>query len=414
MKEIVYQILTRLKDQGVEVPEGEIESRLRMLIEDFRVPESEARRSVLNYFLKEHGLTPIRGATRGASEKAKVSGISEPGKWIDLEVKVLELWDPTSSSISQTGLVGDETGSLKFVKWAKAGIPDLEEGKSYLLKNVTTDEYQGRFSVKINRTSEITPLERQVEAKATGQPRGSQSIKISEVSEPGKWVDLRAKVVQLWDPNSESISQTGLVGDETGSLKFVKWAKAGIPDLEEGKSYLLKNVTTDEYQGRFSVKINRTSEITPLEEDIAVGTQAVEFTGAMVDVQKGSGLIKRCPVCKRSLAKGLCGEHGKVEGIYDLRIKGVLDDGKRVQDVLINREITESLIGLTLEEAKKMAMEALDHEVVRGLIEEKLMGRYYTALGTRVDRYVLVESIKPAPSITSKGVDEVIGAVEVA
>jgi replication factor A1 len=145
-----------------------------------------------------------------------------------------------------------------------------------------------------------------------------------------------------------------------------------------------------------------------------VGTQAVEFTGAMVDVQKGSGLIKRCPVCKRSLAKGLCGEHGKVEGIYDLRIKGVLDDGTRVQDVLINREITESLIGLTLEEAKKMAMEALDHEVVRGLIEEKLMGRYYTALGPRVDRYVLVERIKPAPSLTSKDVDEVISAVEVA
>jgi replication factor A1 len=197
-------------------------------------------------------------------------------------------------------------------------------------------------------------------------------------------------------------------------LKFVKWAKSGLSDLEEGKSYLLKNVTTDEYQGRFSIKINRTSEIMPLEEDIAVGTQAVEFTGAMVDVQKGSGLIKRCPVCKRSLAKGLCGEHGKVEGIYDLRIKGVLDDGTRVQDVLINREITESLIGLTLEEAKKMAMEALDHEVVRGLIEEKLMGRYYTALGPRVDRYVLVERIKPAPPLTSKDVDEVISAVEVA
>ena len=414
MKKIVDQIQTRLKEQGVGVPEGEVESRLRMLIEDFRVPESEARRSVLNYFLKEHGLTPIRGAARGASEKAKVSGISEPGKWIDLEIKVLELWEPNSESISQTGLVGDETGSLKFVKWAKSGLSDLEEGKSYFLKNVTTDEYQGRFSIKINRTSEITPLERQVVAKATGQPRGSQSIKISEVSESGKWVDLRAKVVQLWEPNSESISQTGLVGDETGSLKFVKWAKSGLSDLEEGKSYLLKNVTTDEYQGRFSIKINRTSEIMPLEEDIAVGTQAVEFTGAMVDVQKGSGLIKRCPVCKRSLAKGLCGEHGKVEGIYDLRIKGVLDDGTRVQDVLINREITESLIGLTLEEAKKMAMEALDHEVVRGLIEEKLMGRYYTALGPRVDRYVLVERIKPAPSLTSKDVDEVISAVEVA
>jgi replication factor A1 len=277
---------------------------------------------------------------------------------------------------------------------------------------MVTDEFQGRFSVKLNRTSQIEPLGVEVEAKPAS--RASQQVTVAEINEPGKWVDLKVKVAQLWETNSEAISQSGLVGDETGSIKFVKWVKADLPDLEEGKSYLLKNLVTDEFQGRFSVKMNRTSQIQPLDVDVEIGSIVAEFSGALVDVQKGSGLIKRCPVCKRSLAKGVCSEHGKVDGTYDLRIKAVLDDGHRVQDLLVNRETTERLLNLTLEEAKQMAMEALDHEVVRSLIESKLMGRYYSITGPRIDRYLLVESITEIPPVSASQVDELIGAVEVA
>ena len=144
-----------------------------------------------------------------------------------------------------------------------------------------------------------------------------------------------------------------------------------------------------------------------------VEPQSIEFSGAIVEVQKGSGLIKRCPVCKRVLTKGICGEHGKVEGAYDLRIKAVLDDGRKAQDILINRETTERLVGLTLDQAKQMAMEALDHEVVRALIEEHLVGKYYTVTGRRVDRYIIVETINEMPPVLAKDVDGLIGAVEV-
>ena len=407
MKELVDQIKARLRDQKIDVPDEEIASRLKKLIEDFRVPEGEARRSVLNYFFKEHGIVP---QARAGSEKVRIAEIKEAGRWVDLEVKVLDLWEPAAETISQTGLVGDSSGSMKFVKWTKSDLPNLELGKSYLLKKVVTDEFQGRLSVKLNRTSQIEPLDVDVEAKPASQ--AAQPVKVVEINEPGRWVDLTVKVAQLWEANSDAISQSGLVGDDTGTIKFVKWAKADLPDLEEGKSYLLKNLVTDEFQGRFSVKLNRTSQIVPLDEDVEIGSVAAEFSGALVDVQKGSGLIKRCPVCKRSLAKGVCSEHGKVEGAYDLRIKAVLDDGRRVQDVLINRETTERLVNLTLEEAKQMAMEALDHEVVRSMIESKLMGRYFSVTGPRIDRYLLVETINEVPPLEATSVDELIAAVE--
>jgi len=150
MKEMVDQIRVRLRDQKIDVSDEDIESRLKKLIVDFRVPEGEARRSVLNYFLKEHGIMP---AARASSEKVKIADIKEAGRWVDLEIKILDLWEPASGSISQTGLVGDGTGSLKFVKWAKSELPDLELGKSYILRRVVTDEFQGRFSVKLNKRS---------------------------------------------------------------------------------------------------------------------------------------------------------------------------------------------------------------------------------------------------------------------
>ena len=81
--------------------------------------------------------------------------------------------------------------------------------------------------------------------------------------------------------------------------------------------------------------------------------------------------------------------------------------------MLINRETTERLVALTLDEAKQMAMEALDHEIVRSVIEGKLVGRYYSITGPRVDRYLLVESISELAPVLTSDVDELIVAAEV-
>jgi replication factor A1 len=287
MQEIVKQIEARFLELGVKVQTSEIESKLDQLINKFRVPPEEARRNVINIFLKQYN------------------------------------------------------------------IPRSE------------------FFV----------------------PRETPQVKASDIKEDGKWVSMRGKVIQLWESNTESIAQAGILGDESGTIKFTKWTKAALPSVEEGKSYIFKNVTTSEWQGQFSIKLNKTSQIIPIDEDIEVGQRLVEFSGAIVDIQSGSGLIKRCPECNRALVKGACGEHGKVEGVYDLRVKAVLDDGEKVQDILLNREITEKLTGITLEKAREMATEALDQAVVLDLIKNKLIGRYFVVAGARLDRFILVDSI---------------------
>jgi replication factor A1 len=91
------------------------------------------------------------------------------------------------------------------------------------------------------------------------------------------------------------------------------------------------------------------------------------------------------------LQNGRCSEHGEVDGEFDLRVKGVLDNGTDVHEVIFNQEMTEELAGVSLDEAKDRAMDALDTTVVANDISEKILGRYYRISGPELGRYVLAD-----------------------
>jgi replication factor A1 len=225
---------------------------------------------------------------------------------------------------------------------------------------------------------------------------GTEEMNVEDVTEDEMWLGLTAKVVDLWDPRSDAVGQVGLLGDETGTIKFTKWADSDLPELEEEQVYRLGNLVSDEYQGDYSVKLNRTTTIEAVDEEIEVGDNESEKAGALVDIQSGSGLIKRCPEegCTRVLQNGRCSEHGDVEGEFDLRIKGVLDDGQEVHEVILDEEATEEFTGIGLQEAQDMAMDALDTTVVAEEMREQTLGRYYRVAGPTMGRYLLANEVE--------------------
>jgi len=235
-----------------------------------------------------------------------------------------------------------------------------------------------------------------MERDELGGGGGNEHVELASIDTAEQWVDITAKVVELWEPRSDAVGQVGLLGDESGTIKFTKWAKSDLPELDEETVYNLGNVVTDEYQGNYSVKLNRTTTIEEIDEDIEVGDNSVTVEGALVDIQSGSGLIKRCPEedCTRVLQNGRCSEHGEVEGEFDLRIKGVLDDGNEVHEIIFDQEATEELTGIELAEAKEMAMDALDTTVVADEMRGDTLGRYYRVTGPTLGRYVLVNDLE--------------------
>ncbi|MCS7144254.1 MAG: replication protein A [Archaeoglobaceae archaeon] len=206
--------------------------------------------------------------------------------------------------------------------------------------------------------------------------------KISEI-EPNRWVSLKAKVIQLWEPNSPAIAQTGLIGDETGTARFVVWSKANKKRLEEGKCYLFDRVVIDEFMGVKSVKVTSASDVKEIPEEIEVKEEEgeVEVIGALVTIQQNSGLLQTCKICGRVVKAGLCVEHGKVETNEILRLKGVLDDGERIYDLTLDEKCVSALTGIGLREARKIAEEHLDRSVVLLDLKKRLLGKYLRVYG---------------------------------
>ena len=271
--------------------------------------------------------------------------------------------------------------------------------------DVTTDEIEDRLDTLVNeyqvpmdeaRRSVISNYLDETGADPDDLQSGNQEVDLADIDEADQWVDVTAKVVELWEPRSDAIGQVGLLGDETGTIKFTAWAKSDLPELHEDRVYRLGNVVTDEYQGQYSVKLNRTTTVEEVDLEMEVGDNTTEAEGALIDVQSGSGLIKRCPEegCTRVLQNGRCSEHGEVEGEFDLRIKGVIDDGETVQEVLFDKEATEGLTGITLEEAQEMAMDALDTSVVADEMRDQILGHYYRVSGPVMGRYLLVDEME--------------------
>jgi len=278
----------------------------------------------------------------------------------------------------------------QFSDHLDVGEDEVEERLRNLVDEYRVPVDEARRSV-VNSYLEEAGLERDEIGRG-----GNDEVRLADIDEDEQWIDVTAKVVELWEPRSESIAQVGLLGDESGRTKFVAFETSDLPELEEGAVYRLGNVVTDEYQGNFSVKLNKTTSIEELDEDIEVGDDAVTVEGALVDIQSGSGLIKRCPEdgCTRVLQNGRCSEHGDVEGEFDLRIKGVLDDGEEVYEVIFGRDVTEELTGVTLDEAQQMAMDALDTTVVVEEMREDLLGTYYRVSGPELGRYVLADDVE--------------------
>jgi len=278
----------------------------------------------------------------------------------------------------------------------KEDIRDLKGRLNLLLKEFSVPESE---AVKTIETYLAKKFE--IDREELLKIREAPHAKIGELSDPDDWVTLRVKVIQLWESKSESVAQTGLVGDETGVMKFVIWSSAKVPEVEEGKSYVFRNVVTDRYRDRLQINVTRSSSVEEIDEDVKLPPRDVEIRGALVAIRQGSGLIRRCPECRRVVKKGVCPVHGRIKPVEDLRVKGVLDDGENVYEVVLDRNVVAELTGITLEKAREIARETLDTSAPLDEIRRRMVGRYYRFVAFKGERYYVVSEgsvLKPETS----------------
>ena len=118
-----------------------------------------------------------------------------------------------------------------------------------------------------------------------------------------------------------------------------------------------------------------------------------EIQGIIVDVPR-YGLIKRCSDCSQIIEKGICREHGKVKGIYDLYIEAILFDGFSEHIIMIEKPIMENLLKINLDQCIKIAEEYLDMSIIREMIKKQMFGRFYLIEGIYLAEGMKAKSIE--------------------
>jgi len=393
--ETAERISRKFSQKGSEVDSKMIETKLRRLIDEFGVQPSEAERSVTNELAKEFNVPALGtgGAAKssGGTEEKKITD-AVPGEWVTIEGKIVSVSTPPSPSIAQSGVIADESGAIRFVAWAKSNAPAMAVDSWYRIESAVVDEYKGVASLKIHSgttVKDISSEERALIPSTT--PIKDLHVGIGSV---------RAKVVQEWDASHERMLQSGLLGDETGTIKFVIWKEPGKEMLTVGGVYAIYYAQVDEFNGRLSLNLN-TAMIMQEEADIPVSGGEASVKGAIVHIAPGSGIIKRCPVegCNRALSRqNYCPVHEIQPNFhYDLRIKGWLDDGEKTHNILLQRDAVEALTGITLDAAKEIAENnPLGMDEVFLQMRDLVLGRYITCKGREIDNRLLANSCERA------------------
>ncbi|OAQ54591.1 replication factor A [Natrinema mahii] len=298
------------------------------------------------------------------------------------------------------GRLADESGVIDYTAWEDFG---LEPGETITAGNAGVREWDGEPELNLGESTSLSfdaesldvPYEVGGDAQLADLRTGDRAVSI-EVDV----LECERRTIDGRDGETEILS--GVFGDESGRLPFTNWDPA--PEIEDGGPVRIENAYVQEFRGVPEVNVSEFSTVAALDREIDVGSDTqtmavgeavrtggiydVEVVGNLLAVRDGSGLIQRCPECYRVIQKGQCRTHGDVDGIDDLRVKAILDDGTGTVTVVLDDELTERVYGGTLEDALEQAREAMDQAVVADRIRERIVGREYRVRGhLSVDEY---------------------------
>ncbi len=295
-----------------------------------------------------------------------------------------------------SGLLSDGTATVRFTWW-EPPAEGVERGVVLRAVNVQVREFRGRPEVSFGFRTRVAPASPLELPPVDGEDIPLRKIRDLGGSDEGFRVEgriVRLSTRSVTVGTEQRLVHEGLLADRTGSIAFTSWSDF---DLKVGEAVRLAGAYIRIFRNRPQLTLDERSAVVRIEgpelpqpEEVltvvprpiaeveeAGGGESVALQGVVVGLLPPSGLVYRCPTCRRAVTGGICATHGAVAGVADLRGRFVVDDGTGSATVNASREETEKLWGVTLEEALSRLREAPDPT----LLEEQL---FEATLGTRL------------------------------
>jgi ssDNA-binding replication factor A large subunit len=318
-----------------------------------------------------------------------------------------------------SGLLSDGTATVRFTWWdpPREGV---ERGTVLRAVGPEIGEYRGRVEVTFGWKSRVGPASEAELPRVNPSELPAKSVRDLQPGDEGFRVVVRAIRVgerSVSVGEERRVLYEGLLADRSGTIGFSAWSDFR---LRPGEALEITGAYVRSFRGASQLVLDERASIRrvegadlPCPDDIllapprtmaqvemeAAGASA-SVEGRVVGLLPPSGLVYRCPQCRRSLQGGVCRVHGAVTGEADLRARIVLDDGTGSVTVNAGRADTERLWGVTLETCRNRLRDQPDATVLEGELLDALLGRRLRVRGgsTKDDFGVTItpDSIEPA------------------
>jgi len=367
----------------------------------FRVSPEVAKETILRKFGGKWRILKVKDLS------ASLKNFEITGRILDIGEKVLRPQEGVREGPSKlyTGVLADETGSVMFSSWKE--LPG-SVGDVINIKNAYTRLWQNRIRLSIGEQSLVSKVSDSSLPQLSELSR-TPAKKLIDIGAVDFSVNTAACVLQLSHREvsvrgKQSKVIFGVLADETARLPFTAWVE--LPGIDIGSIIRIEGAQIRMFRGMPSINLissTKVSSVTAEEagklaftfesaakdpaslkiEEIASRDSMFDVVtaGNVVSVRPGSGIISRCPECSRVIQKANCRVHGKVDGIRDMRIKAVLDDGTGSMSVMFPRELAEIIYGKTLEEAEQLMFSDISKDAVYEDLRRFLTGRYLAVRG---------------------------------
>jgi replication factor A1 len=396
--EIIEEIKEELKLKNIEI--DEVRKKIDEYLK-FGVPPEQIKQEILSSY-------GIQGNTNKSSvypdgENAGLTTIRELSgeqKNLNLLCRVVSVNKRENEvegkkKTSFYGLLEDGTGVIGFTAWEDF---ELVKGDALKITNAYTRVWQDRIRIYLGNyttVEEIDPSE---------IPKGEiKYFQINELKTGLRNIEIKGRILTLKKrevlaKGEKKIVLSGTIADESGRIDFTGW---GDLPIREGETYRIRGAGIRSWRNIPQVSFDETADIEKFPENLMIPNEEKELSGGLaeleekvggfaivkgtiIDVREGSGIIFRCPECKRVLKNGSCSLHGEVKGISDFRIKAVIDDGTSAITAIFDRNLTEKLTGKTLDEFVEDVKESMDYRIAKKMIEDKILMKTVILKGTSI------------------------------
>lgn len=386
---------------GEKADKKKIAELLKEYTETYKLPLPQAKRMVA----KELGGSLPFPSGEPVNRKLEELQPNEPN--VNLLVRIIHLNEKEIEAQGQkkriySGILADETTTRPFTAWDTSAFK-LNKGDVIRIESAYTTEWKGEPQVNLGNRARVTKEADSALPRGGGR-RESKEFKIADLQDGVSGVAVNARILSL-DKREVEVKGakktliSGVLGDGSGKVQFTAWHDFG---LKVGDAVKIAGAYTRSWRGIPQLNFDERSQVTKSTENLpeadefdaaaartiadlhkAGGGFDVKVRGLVLDVRGGTGIIFRCAQCNRVVQNGACRIHGEVDAVPDLRIKAILDDSTGTMTAVFGREVTEKLLGKTLddcmEEAKKMKV--VNYEVVGNKLAEMLIATPIEARG---------------------------------